>query len=743
LRAFKGGLFFLLAGVCIGLSACGGGGSGAGSLRATPERLAAEYDANYGLAAIRASSAYRAGATGRGVRVAVIDTGIDLDHPEFAGAISGASIDIRSGNPGWVDDRNGHGTAVAGVIAARRNGASMHGVAYESTLLAIRAEEGCDQDGCWFNQSDLARATDHAVGNGARVINYSLAGASGLGPAFQAALSNAVAKGAILVFAAGNDGDPNPSYPAMFAASAAAGGQAIAVGAVDAANRIAAFSNRAGGAQNAFLVAPGVGVVTTGKGGGLVSADGTSFAAPHVSGAAAVLLDAAPYLSAKQVADLLLTTATDLGAPGPDAVYGRGLLNLEAALQPQGALVVPVGAEVGEQGAPLEATGLALGAAFGDALSGAALLGDAIFLDGYGRPYAIDLAPAVRVRHSGVDLERWLSGDGEVRTAQAVLAPRIAANFSYEAMDRNDPAADALGGTGNRTVRRFAITTSLPALSTELTASHGYGLSSQFSLGARPEATGLLGERALVSPYLRLAGAGDGLVLGTSGGDGLSVRFGLTEDDSIGGASEHEIERRAYVGELRHDWGEGSHLAIQVGQLIERGSALDTVGDGAFLLGARSETLFFGISGGLSLTGRTELFGAYGIGRTRIGADGGLLRDISTVRSSAFGVGIAGRGVLREADRLALSLSRPLKVTAGSAVLDVPVGRTFEGAVLRRAERVDLVPSGNELDAELSYRVGLWGGHDLRLNGAVRFEPGHVDGADPEMVAAAKYRLAF
>ena len=181
------------------------------------------------------------------------------------------------------------------------------------------------------------------------------------------ALEDAVRAGRIVVLSAGNDGGADPIFPAIFAGTSGArrardrGGRAR--------RRRASwpsFSNRAGSAKRYFLVAPGVEVLAPAVGGGAALVSGTSFAAPHVTGAVALVLDAAPFLSAEQVVELLLDTATDLGAPGTDAVYGRGLLNLAAALGPQGPLTVPLGTSVDGAGADLlRATGLRLGGAFG------------------------------------------------------------------------------------------------------------------------------------------------------------------------------------------------------------------------------------------------------------------------------------------------------------------------------------------------------------------------------------------
>jgi hypothetical protein len=162
-----------------------------------------------------------------------------------------------------------------------------------------------------------------------------------LDPILEDALERAVDGGVTLVLAAGNEGALEPTFPARFAADAQADGLAIAVGSVDANNQLAASSNRAGSAQDHYLVAPGVGILAPAPGGVSALFSGTSAAAPHVAGAAAVVLQAAPFLSGTQVVELLLDTAHDLGDVGTDPEYGRGLVDLDAALSPQGALAVP------------------------------------------------------------------------------------------------------------------------------------------------------------------------------------------------------------------------------------------------------------------------------------------------------------------------------------------------------------------------------------------------------------------
>jgi subtilisin family serine protease len=279
---------------CVGgCSGGGGGGSSSGSTVGHPRSFyeTTEYFANRGLEVVEASSAYAAGSTGNGVRVGVIDTGIDLDHPEFARAIAADSIDIVTGSAATLGDIDGHGTAVAGIIAARRNAALMHGVAFDAELLVVRADApGSCPGACAFDQTDLASATDYAVDHAARVLNYSMGGAGSLDGALADAFERAVDAGRILVLAAGNDGGADPIFPAIFAGTSAAHGRAIAVGALDADGDIADFSNRAGSARAYFLVAPGVDILAPQLDGGAALVSGTSFAAPHVTGAVALLL---------------------------------------------------------------------------------------------------------------------------------------------------------------------------------------------------------------------------------------------------------------------------------------------------------------------------------------------------------------------------------------------------------------------------------------------------------------------
>lgn len=714
----------------IGRPPVGGGGGGPGGVHET-----GEYNVNYGLRAINAATAYAAGAAGQGVKVAVIDSGVDVDHPDLVGAIDAASTDVVARPTPSVDDVGGHGTWVANVLAGRKNDALAHGVAYQSTILAVRADtEGSCADRCSFQHTDLAAATDYAVANGAHILNYSLGGSSGIGGGFYAALTNAAANDRILVMAAGNSAGTDPLDPASFAATADAAGKAIAVGAVDESGQIASFSNRAGSVKDHFLVAPGVRIVTSGIGGGLATVNGTSFSAPHVAGAAAVVLSASPFLTSRQVVDLLLTTATDLGTPGTDEVYGRGMVNLAAALGPQGQLVVPAGDTVAAGGAEAEATSLRLGAAFGDGLSRIKGLGEAIFLDSYQRPYALDLARLIAAPSAAPDLEALLSPAWD-RQTQGFSVGNAASLHLSTIEPRRVAVAEQPGEPDGRRMERMMLSMQ-PASGTAVSLSRGVGLAAQMGVA---DQTPFLARDAAAAPYLRLAGEGDALVVEESLGGGRTARFGFTS----GGSEDDDSHRRVVAAELSQTW-RGVRLGLQLGGLTERGSLLDANGDGGFDAGRAARTTFAGLTAATPLWGGYTLFGGYTRGWTEApGEPTALLRDWQGIESDAMNAGVARNGLFDADDRLGVSLARPLKVVSGSALLDVPVGRTLDGQVLRRSQRIALTPMGNEVDAEISYRLRLAPKESLTLNVLTQFEPGHVKDAPPEAIFGARYWLQF
>ena len=242
------------------------------------------------------------GATGSGSTVAVIDTGVDLDHPEFTGRIVGG-YDFVDGDS-TADDGNGHGTHVAGTIAGANDGNGITGVAYDANIMPLRV---LDDDGYGWT-SDIISAVRWAADRGADVINMSLGG-GGYSQAMADAISYATGQGSVVVMAAGNSGGSSPDYPAAHAIN-----QGIAVGAVDQNRALAGFSNRAGSTELDYVTAPGVNIYSAVPGGGYSNANGTSMAAPHVAGVAGLLKGHDRNLSPSSIEDLLTGSASNSSA---------------------------------------------------------------------------------------------------------------------------------------------------------------------------------------------------------------------------------------------------------------------------------------------------------------------------------------------------------------------------------------------------------------------------------------------
>lgn len=281
----------------------------------------------WGVNRIDADLAWPAGNTGQGVKVAILDTGIDPTHPDL-GLGGGVNFvgSIRDGSTNAADwsDRHGHGTHVAGIVAARNNTMGVVGVAPEATLWAVKV---LSDSGSGYT-SDIIQGLDWCAANGIRVASMSLGGGGTL--SLQAACDRVFSQGVVLVAAAGNSAGP-VMYPAAYSS-------VIAVSASDSRDLRASFSNY--GPQIA-LAAPGVSIYSTYKGGSYASMSGTSMACPHVSGAAA-LAWASGLTSAQAVRDRLTTTAEDLGAKGFDTSYGYGLVDAQRAAGGSGGGTTPV-----------------------------------------------------------------------------------------------------------------------------------------------------------------------------------------------------------------------------------------------------------------------------------------------------------------------------------------------------------------------------------------------------------------
>jgi type VII secretion-associated serine protease mycosin len=285
---------------------------------------------------------------GAGITVAVIDTGVKPDHRDIAGNVL-PGIDFNaSGTQGWVDT-DGHGTAMAGLIAGHGHGTGnadgVLGIAPAAKILPIRVLKGNNRA-----TTDIPRAIDEAVKQGADVISMSL-GTTDTAD-LDRALGRAIKANVILVAATGNRPEEVfVQYPARYPG-------VVAVGATARNGNLASVTVTG---KEMVLVAPGADITSTSNTGAYMDGDGTSASAAIVAGAAALVRAKYPNLSATEVVHRLTATATDKGAPGRDSDYGFGELNLVAALtadvppataQPSAATTAPVTATSAEAAPP-------------------------------------------------------------------------------------------------------------------------------------------------------------------------------------------------------------------------------------------------------------------------------------------------------------------------------------------------------------------------------------------------------
>ncbi|MEY4901146.1 MAG: hypothetical protein RI895_1568 [Actinomycetota bacterium] len=291
---------------------------------------------------------------GTGITVAVIDSGVnrtgyELDSINVISGCDWVASETNECTGTGVNDENGHGTHVAGIIAAKKDGLGVTGVAPGVTILPLRV---LDANGSGY-LSDVAAAIDYARLNGAKVINMSLGGTTDFS-LIKEAVNRAVAAGVIVIAAAGNSGYPaSPSFPAAYP-------NVIAVAATTSAEVIATYSNGGGYID---VAAPGSDILSSWPTGtGYARISGTSMAAPHVAGLAALLL--ANGVTAANVETKIKETAvTTPGAPGVYGVmdytverYGSGFINIYAALGCSSGSCIPPTAPptpVEEQSTPL------------------------------------------------------------------------------------------------------------------------------------------------------------------------------------------------------------------------------------------------------------------------------------------------------------------------------------------------------------------------------------------------------
>jgi len=750
------------------LAACGGGGGGTENPSQDPPvpgfSTVVRTD---GLDLINPYSLYGT-ATGQGVTVAVVDTGVEQvfalgGNGSTARVEAGCVSDVNPDSGGnfvvtetcngaiptstsnrsdsdamlvnattGLSDDDGHGTAVAGVIAGYHPDQGWQGIAPEATIMAIDAYSNVG-DGGYFD-IDIGYGIVHAVKNGAQVINLSLGCPQSLvvpintctiGPNVRDAVAYATGQGVAVIFSAGNDGnrtDPNDStdyFVGTDAALAGLNGLVLAVGSVDDNGVISHFSNTCTSNivdfdEDYCLTAPGEGVLTTGTDGSLIAASGTSFSAPYVSGAIALLMSADPTLTAAEAIQIILMTAT-APAPMEADLYGAGTLNLSSALAPVGLVSATTTSTEDIANAQIS-----LSKAFGDALQNSAFLQEAVLYDSFDRAYVFDLTKNVELvtvtANTGVF---HADGQSDVETMDTDIGD-LNLSMSYTTFESDD----ALSETGKLD---FFVSHAKPNKPYWFLGYSETGADYRDDFGSSV-ANATLNMTDTFSS-LSLVGSADTIQSGygfSRGKTEYQVTLSYLDD-----ADSFEFRTA-----LRQNFTPTTYGIVDLAFLDENSSFLGSTGMDSASESYSAETVQLQLGLGWSL-GDTEIYASYMHGASDVTVSGAsLLSAIDDVEISALTMAVAQSNIVRAGDSLGLSFGMPTKVVSGSGSVEF-------SSEAGSADSLSLTPSGTQKNIELAYQTPLSETAWVQFGAAAMFEPGHDADAATEYAVGVRLTSEF
>lgn len=681
----------------------------------------AEYRFTGGMDITGIEAAHARDYTGTNASVAVLDTGFYSEHVELAGQFAGF-YNAFTGSELATDaiDVDGHGTHVAGIIAAKANGYMGVGYAPDTKLLGVRIGDSNGQLNTTPEQT--AAAFRWAREKGADFINNSW-GTSVYASDFSAAqvesyitpmiaeFRTGAQNDVIYVWANGNDGSAQPGlYAALPQLFPELKGNWVAVANIDSGTGLLhSTSQRCGDAKNWCISAPGTNISAPSPQGSdwYAVMTGTSMAAPAVTGALATLKDAFPMLTNEQIVTRLFVTADKTGAYGNQDLYGQGLMDVDTASLPLGSL--SVAGATGES-APLATTTLKMSGAFGTSnpFQGVKVMA----LDIQGAGFVTDLGGVVQTWEYKHDLVAATDRLARQAPRQVDAGHGMTLTFNHSGPDANAMDNMVMGFTG-----RDGFTTR-------------FGMVSDVDiLAGGVNFTGSSQQRiSFTAPYWM--SETDQSAVGLQQGFGLA---GGSMSFTTVSSAERAGVAAAYSLNLT-----GAYVpTLEVGLVNGKDSLFGTETSGALGFGDKAETRFLGMRGEYHRNGLTLFHSAY-MGQSNVSSRG-LISGVDTVVTSSWAVGgkfdhgINQYGVL---------VAQPLKVESANTSLSFVDGYR-NGAFTTRTVDVDLAPTGRQINSELYFATSSRVFDDIKLSLMRMDQPGHNANAKADHVATLSLGTSF
>ena len=823
-----------LALVLFTLISCGGGGGGGSSsppvISQTPtpptpppslsfDELKDQYEGYYeyqsqwGLNMINASSAYARGATGAGITIGITDSGLDNTHVEISATrlSNDSALNYSNYTPNTRQKR--HGTMVASVAAGKQDKTDitpMHGVAFEADVLFVAiqlAEPDPDYDPVDIGDDDgsgnVSGAPDFTgIDNffsqlfeiyndyDVDIVNNSYGYSGNINDYTEAqvryAFPNTIAEMSqvgtpdsektIYVWAAGNAGgyaDQGVDYsspellPGMAHYIPEIQGHSIAVVSLDENGQISDFSSRCGVAKDYCIAAPGGRVTAayptstsdTGIYIGNTNDDnynncitdnscyavtsGTSFAAPFVSGGLAVIADHFEgQLGSQEIVNRLFTTANKKGVYADKAIYGQGLMDLNAATEPVGQVSAMMSLSLSGPMTPAIFSNIQLTSpSFGDAITNGIGNHSVIFFDALDAPFRRSLSSLVSdYRNQIINMD----GFGSIQNPISHSVITNESEFEIGGLSIENLSGELV--TPYHLLNAKADKNqffSYYNYSNDSFLSHG--LNGSWAMGIFQDSQ-LRSERSLrtqfSNPWLNFSATGTTFGSKFKGNNKFDIALAISSGRNKFNTNEIFNKRDSSTVALMEIQPKSTMPSLQIGLMKENDASLGLSGSGAFNGSNNQLTSFVGLSNSLDLAGGI-LFGSLYWGKSNdMSNELGMLRSVTKLYSSAFGVGFMKSSIINNNDKLILTVDQPIRIESGKLQLNVPTYRTKEKNVLFNPMNFNLDPSGRELHTKAQY-LSSYKNIGLGLTLGYKADPYHIKFMDDYWYMSLGFNMNF